>query len=160
MLPAAPGRLSTTTGLPQRSPSFCATSRAMMSTPPPGANPTSMRTGFAGYCAPAPSGASAAATAVSAAMRIFIALWYTLRNELDPDPDPARRAGGDEGLVRLRAGRGERAAREEVLAQGGRARVAPVEDIGDLREQAQPPLEAVVEAEIEQRVAGDLARGI
>jgi len=45
MFPEAPGRLSTTTAWPQRSPSFWATRRAMMSVPPPGANPTTTRTG-------------------------------------------------------------------------------------------------------------------
>jgi hypothetical protein len=49
MLPEAPGRLSTTTGCPQRSASFCATRRAMMSVPPPGVNPTTIRTGLTGY---------------------------------------------------------------------------------------------------------------
>ncbi len=48
MLPEAPVRFSTTTGWAQRSPSFCATRRAMMSVPPPGAKPTTMRTGRAG----------------------------------------------------------------------------------------------------------------
>src|SRR5262249_34750552 len=54
MLPPAPARFSTTTGWPQRSPSFWATRRAMMSVPPPGVKPTSMRTGLAGkFGAPA-----------------------------------------------------------------------------------------------------------
>src|SRR2546429_427720 len=62
MLPEAPARLSTTTGWPQRSPSFCATRRAMMSVPPPGAKPTTRRTGLAGY-AWAPAAADHAQTA-------------------------------------------------------------------------------------------------
>ena len=49
MLPEAPSLFSTTTGWPQRSVSFCAISRAMMSVPPPGAKPTTILTGFVGY---------------------------------------------------------------------------------------------------------------
>src|SRR5258708_27543289 len=52
ILPAAPARFSTTTGWPQRSPSFCATIRAMMSVPPPGVKATTIRTGLAGKFAP------------------------------------------------------------------------------------------------------------
>ena len=55
MLPEAPSLFSTTTGWPQRSVNFCAMRRAMMSVPPPGANPTTMRTAFAGYWAQAVS---------------------------------------------------------------------------------------------------------
>jgi len=49
MLPEAPSLFSTTIAWLQRSPSFCAKRRAMMSVPPPGAKPTTRRTGFAGY---------------------------------------------------------------------------------------------------------------
>src|SRR5512134_1203948 len=49
MLALAPGRFSTTTGCPSAPVSFCATSRAMMSLPPPAGNPTIRRTVRAGY---------------------------------------------------------------------------------------------------------------
>src|SRR6478672_11596556 len=45
----APGRLSMTTGTFQRSASFWATRRPVISVPPPGANGTIIRTGFVGY---------------------------------------------------------------------------------------------------------------
>src|SRR5437870_11589946 len=47
--PAAPGRLSTTTGCPSSSPRAGASVRAMMSVAPPGAKPTTSRIGFVGY---------------------------------------------------------------------------------------------------------------
>ena len=49
MLPEAPSRLSTITDWPQRSVSFCAKRRPMMSVPPPGAKPATSRTGLVGY---------------------------------------------------------------------------------------------------------------
>jgi hypothetical protein len=49
MVPPAPGRLSTTTFCGQLSASFCAMKRAVMSGPPPGVKPTTMRIGLAGY---------------------------------------------------------------------------------------------------------------
>ena len=48
MLVVAPGRFSTTNGWPRYSESFGASKRAMMSVPPPGGKPTSMRTGREG----------------------------------------------------------------------------------------------------------------
>ena len=45
---AAPGRFSTTTGWPNCSFNFCAISRAMKSTAPPGTKPTTMRSGLLG----------------------------------------------------------------------------------------------------------------
>jgi len=48
MLPPAPGRFSTRNGCRHASVSFCATSRAMMSFGPPGANGTMIRTGLEG----------------------------------------------------------------------------------------------------------------
>jgi hypothetical protein len=45
----APGRFSTTTDWPSESPRLGARSRAMMSVAPPGAKPTSIRTGLTGY---------------------------------------------------------------------------------------------------------------
>src|SRR5262245_11978908 len=45
MLPPAPGLLSTTNGWPNCSASLGPSVRARMSTPPPGAKPTTMRTG-------------------------------------------------------------------------------------------------------------------
>jgi len=63
MLPEAPSLFSTTIGWFQRSPSLCARSREMMSVPPPGAKPTTMRTGFAGYgCDHAAEATSASAS--------------------------------------------------------------------------------------------------
>src|ERR1700724_678878 len=49
MLPLAPGRLSMTTGCPQRSDSFCPTVRARMSMPVPGVKGTMICTGLPGY---------------------------------------------------------------------------------------------------------------
>jgi hypothetical protein len=46
--PPAPPRLSTTTGLPSLSESFCAIVRAVKSVPPPAANGTINRIGFVG----------------------------------------------------------------------------------------------------------------
>src|SRR5262245_53165740 len=64
MMPFAPGRLSTITCWPQVSVSFWATARAMMSTPPPAACGTMIRTGRLGNCcAAAPAQTSARATA-------------------------------------------------------------------------------------------------
>src|ERR1700688_391624 len=54
MLPLAPGRLSTTTGCPQRSDSFCPTVRARMSMPVPGVKGTMICTGLFGYGCSAP----------------------------------------------------------------------------------------------------------
>src|SRR5438309_9368665 len=45
----APGRLSTTNCAPSDSETFCERARAMMSVPPPAAEGTMKRTGFAGY---------------------------------------------------------------------------------------------------------------
>src|SRR5687768_217319 len=56
--PLAPPRLSTTTGWPQPSESFCATVREMMSVPPPGGNGTMRRTGRLGYACAAVSEAA------------------------------------------------------------------------------------------------------
>src|SRR6266581_9811052 len=53
MAPSAPGRLSTTTGWPRVSESGCAIRRVIASAVPPGANPTTMRMAFEGYCAAA-----------------------------------------------------------------------------------------------------------
>src|SRR5215831_1606282 len=60
MLPLAPGRFSTTTDWPRRAPSRSATTRALVSVTPPGANGTTRRSGRAGQsCALAPSAARA-----------------------------------------------------------------------------------------------------
>src|SRR5690349_21413968 len=48
MLPLAPGRFSTTTDCPSRAASGSATTRALLSATPPGANGTMMRSGRAG----------------------------------------------------------------------------------------------------------------
>ena len=47
-MPAAPGLLSTTTGWPHFSDSFCAIQRAPVSVPPPGGKGTTMVTDFVG----------------------------------------------------------------------------------------------------------------
>jgi hypothetical protein len=44
------------TGWPRLSDSFCPKTRAMMSLPPPGVKPTTMRIGRSGYCAWAAAG--------------------------------------------------------------------------------------------------------
>src|SRR5262245_51048256 len=63
MLPAAPGRLSTTTGWPHFAASFSPKMRGMMSAVPPAGNGTMMRTGREGYpCAPAPAQATSIPT--------------------------------------------------------------------------------------------------
>src|SRR5262249_36240508 len=60
MLPLAPVRFSTTTDWPRRAPSRSATTRALVSVTPPGANGTTRRSGRAGQsCACAPSAARA-----------------------------------------------------------------------------------------------------
>src|SRR5262245_3270375 len=63
MMPFAPGRLSTITCWPQVSVSFWATARAMMSTPPPVACGTMIRTGRAGNCCAAAAAHRSAALA-------------------------------------------------------------------------------------------------
>src|SRR5574340_1010276 len=57
--PDAAGRLSTTTGWPNRSESLGVMSRATRSEPPPGAKGTSIRTGLVGYADAAPIATSA-----------------------------------------------------------------------------------------------------
>src|SRR3954465_5967923 len=59
MLPPAPGRLSTTTGCPQVSPSCLPSARDRRSAAPTGGNGTTMCTAFPGEdCAPASAGAA------------------------------------------------------------------------------------------------------
>ena len=73
VLPPAPGLLTTTNGLPSRSPSFCATMRASTSVGPPDANGTTSVTGPLGYFAMAAAAAFSCAAACDApklAMRI------------------------------------------------------------------------------------------
>src|SRR5262245_4476108 len=73
MLPLAPGRFSTTTAWPSRWPRGSATTRALLSATPPGANGTTMRTGFDGYsCACAASAQVAARAASSVFMEILL----------------------------------------------------------------------------------------
>ncbi|KAG1323220.1 hypothetical protein G6F61_015167 [Rhizopus arrhizus] len=66
MLPPAPARFSTTTVWPSRCDSGSASRRASVSAEPPGAKPTSSRTGFVGFHA-------SAAIAVEAAVRAVMA---------------------------------------------------------------------------------------
>src|SRR5690349_25075656 len=70
MLVAAPGRFSITNDCPVRSDSHCPISRAVTSVEPPGAKPTTSRTGRAGYaCACARAGRMRAATSAVLATR-------------------------------------------------------------------------------------------
>jgi hypothetical protein len=67
----APGRLSTITLVPRSSPSFCATTRACPSVPPPAVKPTTMRMGLpltGKSCAPA-SGESASSAPPSSSAK-------------------------------------------------------------------------------------------
>src|SRR5438874_1901167 len=69
MMEFAPGLLSITTGWPQVSCIFAPTTRAMMSLPPPGGNPTTMRIGFDGQvCPELVEGPNAAVAAAHSAM--------------------------------------------------------------------------------------------
>src|SRR2546425_1438783 len=73
MIELAPGLLSMRTGWPQVSCIFAPIMRAMMSLPPPGGKPTTMRIGFEGYaCAQAPAAAAHSAnSARNLAVLIF-----------------------------------------------------------------------------------------
>src|SRR2546423_11396757 len=74
MLPAAPGLLSMVTDWPIASVRYLPTARADISTPPPGWNPTTMRTGLDGYdCAIALTDTSAnpVAAAMATALNDF-----------------------------------------------------------------------------------------
>jgi hypothetical protein len=74
MLPAAPGRLSTTTDWPSPAAMPWATTRAVVSVLPPGAKPTMKRTARSGFqsapCAAVVGGLAAAAAGTSAASRL------------------------------------------------------------------------------------------
>jgi formyl-CoA transferase len=74
MLPAAPGRLSTTTDWPSPAAMPCATTRAVVSVLPPGAKPTTKRTARSGFqsapCAAVVGGLAAAAAGTSVASRL------------------------------------------------------------------------------------------
>src|SRR5208282_2788209 len=73
MLPAAPGRLSMTTGCPNDSASRCPTSRARMSVVPPAGNGTTSRIGLLGYgWASAPAAVIASTTNSAAHCRIRV----------------------------------------------------------------------------------------
>jgi hypothetical protein len=71
MLPAAPTRLSTITGCPSVSASFCAIERAMTSVLPPAAKLTTRRIDFAGQACACASGAIARASAAPASQRVI-----------------------------------------------------------------------------------------
>src|SRR5258706_417387 len=90
MLVPAPGRFSTTNCCPRYSLSFEASSRALMSTPPPGVKPTSMRAGRFGYwaraAAPCTEHASArrnASTLMVSRAQVFAADLERRRNEAE-----------------------------------------------------------------------------
>src|SRR5207302_3454701 len=80
-----------------------------------------------------------------------------VRHELDPDPERARRARRVEGLVDLGIRRRQIAAWKKVLPQRAGGGVAPVEDVGELREDTQATIQLVVEVQTEDRAIGDLA---
>src|SRR5689334_18431405 len=71
-----PGRLSTMTDWPQRSVSFCAPSRDIASSPPPGAMPITIRIGFVGKSSAqaAPVSPSAVMPAVQTAVKLRASL--------------------------------------------------------------------------------------
>src|SRR5215203_4502850 len=73
-VPPAPARLSMMICWPHAAASFCATARAVMSAPPPGATGTIRRIGLSGYAAAANAGNDARSKAVSAALRITVLL--------------------------------------------------------------------------------------
>ena len=97
---AAPGLFSMTTGCPQIPDIFCPSRRATTSTPPPGGNPTMIRTGEDGYgprCA-TDGGMETTETAASTAiekMRIpAVLLTTTERNDT-----PLSRAARDHSAI-------------------------------------------------------------
>src|SRR6266705_219421 len=122
----APGRLSTTNCCPSDSESFCASARAMMSVPPPAAEGTMKRTGFAGYavCAAADSQASAEIRR----RIVLIAFMLSLQLELSRLYDffPLLDLGGHVASHLLRAARARRATPfGEALRDFGERKDAP-----------------------------------
>src|SRR5690348_12490562 len=84
MFPPAPARFSTITDCPMDCDSFCATTRAIVSVPPPGAKPTVSVTGCVGVKPCAKAFAAHASTAPPRApIHIFIVLllWKPRRIE-------------------------------------------------------------------------------
>src|SRR5262245_4655849 len=79
MMPLAPVRFSTTNGCFRPSVSRCARMRAVMSTPPPGANGTTMRTGLVGYGCASAAGAATAKSKVRQSFRIGAILFLGSR---------------------------------------------------------------------------------
>src|SRR5205823_2957877 len=87
-LPLAPGRFSTTKDWPRRSVSHCAISRATMSVPPPGASPTMMRTGRAGYvCARAVRARTGSAIAPAVRRRNLRRASFMTKSSEPPRPE-------------------------------------------------------------------------
>src|SRR5258708_5038716 len=86
MAPAAPARLSTMTCCPQRSVSFAAMARAVMSVPPPGTKGAMSRTGLAGYLSTSTDAACAmwmpAHAAVSASILLLRLIFEVIRDHL------------------------------------------------------------------------------
>src|SRR5439155_25266571 len=76
MLPLAPGRFSTSTGCPRRIPSGSATTRALLSATPPGANGTMMRSGFAGQSCAAANDAANHRINAAETTRMLVELHY------------------------------------------------------------------------------------
>src|SRR5689334_21701717 len=94
MFPLAPGRLSTTNDCPSASDSRCAYVRAITSMPPPGANPTTIRTVLTGYAGLAGAGVCAnvafshpAHNASADAYRSFTIACSLLRRRFVPTAD-------------------------------------------------------------------------
>src|ERR1019366_10188413 len=85
MVPPAPARLSTTSCWPQISLSLAATIRAVTSTPPPGAKPTSNRPGLFGYgcefTAPAATRDSTAPKVTASHFVLFIFIFPLRQNQ-------------------------------------------------------------------------------
>ena len=86
MVPDAPALFSMMTWVFHIAPSFCPTTRARMSVPPPGAKPTMMRTGPVGrFCAQSMGAAMLAAVAVATVTNVLRCMvgspgWGSQRN--------------------------------------------------------------------------------
>src|SRR3954471_1915716 len=118
-MPAAPGRLSTTTCWPSPAASCVETSRASRSLPPPGANGTMRRSGLVGYSAAAALKESAAAKAIPKKRRsvskiIYVPFLYEAAGGVNRYGEP-----GSAGLAGADGGRGRTAEGERREPRGG-----------------------------------------
>src|SRR5688572_17114688 len=124
IVPVAPPRFSITTDWPHASPSFCPTMRAWMSSGPPGANGTIMRTGLAGEVWAA-AGAAAMTAARASTIRDIIGASFTQYRTRGRTVKNGETDGGRQGLRRengLRRARRHPHARHQVAAPAGRYR--------------------------------------